>query len=52
MTVGSITTLCEADVLGQRMATYTNGDLPLDPAFAQKLSAALQALKDLAHGAQ
>ena len=50
--IPSMTHPLKADVLGQRMATYTNGDLPLDPEFAQKLSAALQALKDLAHGAQ
>jgi pimeloyl-ACP methyl ester carboxylesterase len=50
--IPSMTHPLKADVPGQRMATYTDGDLPLDPAFVQKLSAALQALKDLAHGAQ
>ena len=50
--IPSMTHPLKADVLGQRMATYTDGDLPLDSEFAQKLSAALQALKDLAHGAQ
>ena len=49
--IPSMTHPLKADVPGQRMATYTSGDLPLDPEFVQKLSAALRALKDLAHGA-
>jgi pimeloyl-ACP methyl ester carboxylesterase len=49
--IPSMTHPLKADVPGQRLATYTDGDLPLDPEFAQKLSAALQALKDLSHGA-
>ncbi len=50
--IPSMTHPLKADVPGQRVATYTNGELPLDPAFVEKLSAALQTLKDSVHGAK
>ncbi|MDG1252947.1 MAG: alpha/beta hydrolase [Schleiferiaceae bacterium] len=49
--IPSMTHPLKADVPGQRLSSYTNGELPLDPEFVEKLSAALQALKDSVRGA-